>query len=157
MIKKLIEFLLPGMSVERKVGSVAEMQALAKEIAARLTGGEVILLEGELGVGKTTFTQGLAGALGVVDTITSPTFTLVSDYAVTSHPRVTLLVHVDLYRLEPNQAQRDPMVAEVLARGTEASRVTVIEWADRLEHPPQGQHISFRHGQHSQERIVTVS
>ena len=60
--------------------SAEETFALAKRVADKLKGGEIILLNGDLGAGKTTFTKGLARALGVKGTVTSPTFTYVKEY-----------------------------------------------------------------------------
>ena len=81
--------------------SIQDTEALAARIAATLRGGEVILLEGELGAGKTAFVKGLAKALGVTDTVTSPTFTLLNEYQGT---RLTLY-HFDLYRLAEGEAE----------------------------------------------------
>jgi tRNA threonylcarbamoyladenosine biosynthesis protein TsaE len=79
---------------------------------------------GDLGAGKTTFTQGLAAGLGVTDPVTSPTFTLVRAYPGTG-PVATLL-HADLYRLDRLQDVVDLGLAEML----EDDSVAVIEWGD---------------------------
>ena len=73
--------------------SVDDTYALAQMIADRLGGGEAILLNGDLGAGKTTFTKGLAKALGVSETVTSPTFTFMKEYS----GRLSLY-HFDMYR-----------------------------------------------------------
>ena len=78
----------------RDVETVEETWALAREIASTLKPGDVLCLEGDLGAGKTTFTQGLAKALGVPGRVTSPTFCIVQE-----HLGPVLLVHMDLYRL----------------------------------------------------------
>ena len=85
----------------REVHSVEETWALAKEVAATLRPGDVVCLEGDLGAGKTTFTQGLAKALGVEGRVTSPTFCIVQEHRAKSPApgRPGLLVHMDLYRL----------------------------------------------------------
>lgn len=133
------------------------MHRFAREIAAGLTGGDILLLSGELGAGKTTFTQGVAAALGVADDLTSPTFTIVSDYLVRTHPTITTLVHVDLYRLASAQVAGDAMIGEVIETAPRPHQVTIIEWADRLPHvPATGQRLEFAHGRTSQERVVTV-
>lgn len=138
------------------VRSVAQMQEFAAEVARELRGGEVLLLCGELGSGKTTFVQGLARALGVAEPVTSPSFTIAAEYPVESHETITRLVHVDLYRLDARASTRDPAVADVLESVSEAGRLTVIEWADRLGEafPAGAQRIYFRHGRRPSERVV---
>ena len=78
--------------------SVEETYALAKSIADKLKGGEVILLNGDLGAGKTTFTKGLAKALEVDDVVTSPTFTFMKEYL----GRLPLY-HFDMYRVSDEE------------------------------------------------------
>ncbi|HET6794881.1 MAG TPA: tRNA (adenosine(37)-N6)-threonylcarbamoyltransferase complex ATPase subunit type 1 TsaE, partial [Acidimicrobiales bacterium] len=73
--------------------SVEETRALAAEVAALAVAGDVVLLSGDLGSGKTVFVQGFAAALGVSETVTSPTFTLVHSYS----GRIPV-VHCDVYR-----------------------------------------------------------
>lgn len=81
--------------------NIRETNALAASFASRLQGGEVILLEGELGAGKTAFVKGLAKALGVAEVVTSPTFTLLNEYQGTR----LKLFHFDLYRLAEGEAE----------------------------------------------------
>jgi len=111
-----------------------------------LRGGELLLLDGQLGTGKTTFTQGLARGMGIAEIVSSPTFTLLKEYhrhpvpvtqpgqdtlpAQTSQQRSGLtLYHFDLYRLE------DP--EEIIDLGFEdyfnSSGVSVVEWADKAD------------------------
>ena len=78
-----------------EVGSVEETWALARRLAAELKPGDVVCLEGDLGAGKTTFSPGLAAALGAKRAVTSPTFCLVVEHPTEKF----LLVHMDLYRL----------------------------------------------------------
>jgi tRNA threonylcarbamoyladenosine biosynthesis protein TsaE len=95
-------------------------EALGATVAGRIEAGDVILLTGELGAGKTTFTQGLAAGLGVTDAVVSPTFTITREY----QGRLRL-VHVDLYRLDRAQ--------EVLDLGLEDvadDAVLVVEWGE---------------------------
>jgi tRNA threonylcarbamoyladenosine biosynthesis protein TsaE len=99
-----------------------ETAAVGERLGARLAAGDVVLLYGDLGAGKTAFVRGLARGLGAPpDDVSSPTFTLVQEY----HGRVTLY-HVDLYRLEPNEV--DDLGLEELVLG---DGVVAIEWAER--------------------------
>ena len=94
-------------------------------LASRLAPDGVLLLSGDLGAGKTVLTQGLAEGLGLDPAeVQSPTFTLVREHAA---PGGTRLVHVDLYRLEPDEAL-DVGIEELLA----GPGVKVVEWAERL-------------------------
>ncbi len=118
----------PEWTASYDVGSAADLQALAAGLAPRLRAGDLLVLSGELGAGKTTFTQGLGRGLAVEDWIISPTFVLVRQ-----HPSVgdgPGLVHVDAYRLESAAA-----VDDLDLEATMAANVTVVEWgAGRVEH-----------------------
>lgn len=112
------------LSDELEVGSHADMQAFGRDFAARLAEGDVVLLHGDLGAGKTTLTQGIAAGLGVRDAVQSPTFTLVQEH----QGRSLKLYHLDLYRLD------DPSELESMGYETylePADGVTVIEWPER--------------------------
>jgi tRNA threonylcarbamoyladenosine biosynthesis protein TsaE len=107
--------------------SEADTAALARELAANLKAGDVLLLSGNLGAGKTAFVRGLAEGLGIdPDEVSSPTFTLVHEYRA---GRLTLY-HVDLYRLD-RAATQDLGLEEMGV----ADGVLAIEWPDRLTHP----------------------
>ena len=99
---------------------VADTEALAARIAEGLRGGEVIVLAGELGAGKTAFTKGLAKALGVSEPVVSPTFTMVKEY----RGRSLKLFHFDLYRIEHAEELYELGLDEYFADDA----VTVIEW-----------------------------
>lgn len=133
------------------VKSAEEMHTLAESIAKKLEGGEVLLLTGPLGAGKTTFVQGLAKALGVQEQVTSPTFTVVGEYKL---PKRKTLVHVDLYRLAET-APSDPAVLDVLEQAGDPGRITVIEWAEFLPNM-SGRKIVFDYGDAIDERVVTI-
>jgi tRNA threonylcarbamoyladenosine biosynthesis protein TsaE len=106
--------------------SEEETQNVARELAGALKAGDVLLLSGELGSGKTTFVRGLAQGLGVnPDDVSSPTFTIVHEYR---GGRLTLY-HADLYRLE--KAATDDLGLEELGVH---DGVLAIEWPDRLTH-----------------------
>jgi tRNA threonylcarbamoyladenosine biosynthesis protein TsaE len=110
--------------------SAAETQAAGADLAARLQGGDVLLLRGDLGAGKTTFTQGIARGLGVRGAVQSPTFTLIAEYDAPRLGRSGQLVHIDLYRLG-GAAQLDSIgLDEYLDRD---DCVVVIEWPDRAD------------------------
>ncbi len=126
--------------------SPEETKALAQEIAQGLEPGEVILLEGDLGAGKTTFIQGLAEGLGVPEDyyVSSPTFALINEYP----GRITLF-HVDLYRLEPKEVE-DLGLEDLLDQG-----VIAIEWAERLPFSfPKGLRIRIEILDQNRRRVV---
>lgn len=106
------------------VKNVEETYALAKRIADTLQGGEVILLNGDLGAGKTTFTKGLAKALGIEDEVTSPTFTILNVY---EDGRLKLN-HLDMYRVD----SADELAELGIEDCFDDESVTVIEW-NKLE------------------------
>jgi tRNA threonylcarbamoyladenosine biosynthesis protein TsaE len=106
-----------------------ETASAGERLARSLSPGDVILLYGELGAGKTAFVRGLArGIGGQPDEVSSPTFTLIQEYA---SPRGTLY-HVDLYRLEPGEV--DDLGLEELAGG---DGIVAIEWAERWRGRPE--------------------
>jgi tRNA threonylcarbamoyladenosine biosynthesis protein TsaE len=112
--------------VVRTTQSESETVDVARELAATLEPGTILLLSGELGAGKTAFVRGLAAGLGIdAEEVSSPTFTLVHEYR---GGRLTLY-HVDLYRL---------VTATTEELGLEERRVSdgvlAIEWPDRLDH-----------------------
>jgi tRNA threonylcarbamoyladenosine biosynthesis protein TsaE len=99
-----------------------ETRALAAALAPLLADGDLLVLSGDLGAGKTCFTQGLGAALGVRERITSPTFTLLVE-----HEGRLALHHLDAYRLSGIEDAADLDLPGLLETG-----VTVIEWGDRL-------------------------
>ena len=103
--------------------SDAETEAAAERLAGRLRPGDLLLLEGPLGAGKTTFVRGLARGLGVEGSVQSPTFQLLR-----RHAGSPALVHVDLYRLAETAELADLGLEEQLE-----DAVVVIEWGDRLD------------------------
>lgn len=104
------------------------IDAVAKEILETLSSGDVVLLSGDLGAGKTTFTQALARVLGVKQQITSPTFTIMNLYE-TPHPSITQLCHIDTYRLE-SPKDFDPIGMQDFF-GTPGT-LCVVEWPEHL-------------------------
>ena len=133
---------------EFQVGSVEETWALAKELAKELKPGDIVCLEGDLGAGKTTFTQGLAAALGVPGRVTSPTFCIVQEH---QSPDV-LLVHMDLYRLHGEEDVEAIGWEDYLARGA----IFAIEWPERAGSliPSTAHRVVFRHLGEENRRIA---
>jgi tRNA threonylcarbamoyladenosine biosynthesis protein TsaE len=106
-----------------RTGSVDETRALAASMAPSVLPGDLLLLAGDLGAGKTAFVQGLGRAMGVTEPITSPTFTLAQRYD--SDP---ILHHLDVYRLSQLNEVLDLGLGELLDDGG----VVVIEWGDAV-------------------------
>lgn len=111
--------------------------SLAAHLATVLRPGDLLLLEGDLGAGKTTFTQGLGRALGVTDAVTSPTFVLMNVYPT---PAGFDLVHVDVYRLDRLSEVVDLALPEMLDDGA----VVVVEWGERAAAALGGDHLRIR-------------
>ncbi|MEZ4180573.1 MAG: tRNA (adenosine(37)-N6)-threonylcarbamoyltransferase complex ATPase subunit type 1 TsaE [Candidatus Doudnabacteria bacterium] len=113
---------------------LSEVKEVAQNLALNLKGGEVIALNGQLGSGKTTFTQHLGKALGVVSQITSPTFVLMQEYPVSKHPTIKWLYHLDLYRLSDFTELKALDIEQIWQQ---PQTITIIEWADKFaEHLP---------------------
>jgi tRNA threonylcarbamoyladenosine biosynthesis protein TsaE len=122
--------------------------ALGRELAATLAAGDVLLLYGDLGAGKTAFVRGLAEGLGVDrGEVSSPTFTLIQEYRGGRLP----LFHVDLYRIDDAREFDELGLDEIAEDG-----VLAIEWADKYPRPPaHAVRVSITHAGES-ERTVTV-
>ncbi len=112
------------MTIAHLTRSEEETTSAGRELAAALSAGDVVLLYGDLGAGKTAFVKGLAEGLGgPSDAVTSPTFTLVQEYR---GGRLTLF-HVDLYRLDDPREVDDLGLDEIAEDG-----VLAVEWAEKL-------------------------
>jgi tRNA threonylcarbamoyladenosine biosynthesis protein TsaE len=113
----------PSLGVDVISHSLDQTRRIGQRLAALLRPGDLILLEGPFGAGKTTFTQGIARGLGIESGyITSPTFTLINEYAAPLP-----LYHVDLYRLDDAAQALDLGLHEYIG----GPGVTVIEWPER--------------------------
>ena len=118
-----------------------------------LSAGTVILLEGDLGSGKTTLVQGLGEGLGIIETIDSPTFTLINEYLDGRLP----LYHVDLYRLQWQEAAS--LYLEAYWQGIEFPLgIMAIEWAERLPYPPNNPlKISLQYGTEKGRQVIIAA
>jgi tRNA threonylcarbamoyladenosine biosynthesis protein TsaE len=129
--------------------SAAQTQRMGMRLGELLQGGELILLDGQLGTGKTTFTQGLALGMGITENINSPTFTLLKEYAGRLRPGAQpgaqpcmgpALYHFDLYRLDNAE--------EIVDLGFEdyfySTGVCVVEWAEKADSYWPAEHLNVR-------------
>lgn len=106
---------------------LSKAESAAKKIAKTIKGGEVFALIGELGSGKTTFTKALGKALGIRQTISSPTFVMMQQFEI---PKSKLfLYHLDLYRTKSFREVKSLGITEWWGH---PQTVTVIEWADKI-------------------------
>ena len=129
--------------------SAEETQALGRRLGARLEAGDLVLLQGELGSGKTMLTQGIAWGAGVTGYAHSPTFVLVHEYA----GRIPLY-HVDLYRIDGGLFEvQDLGIDEMLERGA-----CVVEWAERASEVFPSGHLAVRlvQGDGPDDRTITI-
>lgn len=124
--------------------SEAETIAIGRALGARLRAGDVVLLRGALGAGKTVFVRGLAEGLGCdPGSVTSPTFTIVQEYR-----GGTRLQHADLYRLSPLEVEElalDELVEDA---------VLAVEWPDRWADPPPATVVSLERA--GEGRRITI-
>ena len=132
-----------------QVNGVEETWAVARAFAAELRPGDVVCLEGDLGAGKTTFTQGLAASLGAKRAVTSPTFCLVVEHPTDRF----LLVHMDLYRLHDADDVLTIGWEDYLSRGA----VLFVEWPDRAGDliPASAWHVSLALGEDEERRTIS--
>src|SRR5438552_3548032 len=134
----------------RTTKSANETRRFAACLARRLRAGDVVLLHGDLGAGKTTFVQGLAAGLGVRTPVTSPTFTLIHEYAAGGVD----LFHFDPYRLAGTGDIADLGFEDYLARGG----IIVVEWGERLGEftPPERLDVHIEVGE-AETRSITLT
>jgi tRNA threonylcarbamoyladenosine biosynthesis protein TsaE len=133
---------------EHQTRSEADTANIGRELASTLRAGDVVLLYGDLGAGKTAFTKGLAEGLGVSrDEVSSPTFTLMQEYRGGRLP----LFHVDLYRLNDPREIEDLGLDEIAADG-----VLAIEWAEKLPGRLKASHSVEVHLAHGDGDMRTI-
>lgn len=138
------------MKLELRTDSVDSTRALGAALAGLARPGDLLLLSGDLGAGKTAFTQGFGRGLGVLEQITSPTFTLAREYDGGRLP----LHHLDVYRLEQMDEVFDVGLPEMLDEGG----VTVIEWGDAIVPalPSDYLELRFSFGAGDDDRVVLL-
>ena len=133
----------------RMINSVTEMEELGSRIGAKLKAGDVVLLRGELGAGKTALTRGIGSALGITE-VSSPTFVISRIY-----PGTIPLVHVDAYRLMGSElaAFDDLDLDSRIPRS-----ITVVEWGDGFVERIVDQFITvdIKLGDSGEQRIVSI-
>ena len=132
--------------ISGRTKSPDDTRELAGALASLAHPGDLVLLAGELGAGKTTFTQGFARALGVTDQVTSPTFTLMNEY----EGRDLRVVHADVYRLDRMQEIVDLGLTEEV----DDHSVALVEWGDVAEPvlPPDFLEVRISYGDAEDER-----
>ena len=153
MASSIAEENTPAVVEQVQAETAQRTQAVARGLGERLRAGDLVILSGELGAGKTTFTQGLAEGLGVRGPITSPTFVIAR-----VHPSLTgraPLVHVDAYRLGS--------LAELDDQDLDASvedSVTVVEWGEGKAEVLAGERLEVRIERPSGDddaRVITIT
>ena len=131
-----------------KTNTAEETIELGRKIGRLLTKGDVIAMQGTLAAGKTTITKGIAESLGVTDTITSPTFCLISEYSAKMP-----LYHMDVYRLDGGE--------DFINLGTDdmiyGDGVSIIEWSEKImDELPKKTIILKLEPQEDGSRIITI-
>lgn len=130
--------------------SPEETEQLGEQLGRTLRPGSVVAYRGDLGMGKTAFTRGLARGLGCTCRVTSPTFTIVNEYS-----GALPLFHFDMYRLDSSDELFDIGWEDYLSRGG----VCAVEWSERVEDalPEDTLWVSFARGDGENDRIITVT
>ncbi|MBU1179369.1 tRNA (adenosine(37)-N6)-threonylcarbamoyltransferase complex ATPase subunit type 1 TsaE, partial [Patescibacteria group bacterium] len=127
-------------------------------------GGEMILLYGDLGAGKTVFVKGLAKALGIVETVKSPTFNILKCYDIPKNKNYSLLTthysllcHIDAYRLESVEELLDIGIEDYI----DEKNIIIVEWADRVRGIEKLAEkvikIKIEHGKKEEERGIEIN
>ena len=142
--------------------SAEETRALARELAGALQIGDLVLLAGELGAGKTVFIQGLAEAFKIKEPVKSPTFVLFRKLEIPrpkfnffKKRKIKQLIHVDAYRLKSAGEFEEIGLEEYLGK---KDTVVIIEWADRAEEilPDEAIMIYFKQGVEESWRVIKI-
>ncbi len=138
------------MPVQVRTASPAQTRQVAATVAEASRPGDLVLLSGELGAGKTAFVQGFGAALGVTERITSPTFTIAQRYDGRRPVH-----HLDVYRLEQLDEVADLGLGELLDDGG----VVLIEWGDAIVAALPGDHleVSITFGDGDDDRVLRLA
>lgn len=120
------------------INNLKQTEKLAKKFAKLLVGGEVVLLDGDLGAGKTTFTKYILKALGVKDNITSPTFTLMHEYKTKKFN----IYHFDMYRLDNANEVLNLGLEEYLFANSKS--IAFVEWSEKIKDLLKGKFIKIK-------------
>lgn len=139
-----------------KSKSTQETMKLGESLAPFLRPGDVILLDGGLGAGKTHFVKGLAKGLGVTADVTSPTFTILNNYPLDSTGRtITHLNHYDVYRVHDEEEILDLGFEETIY----GSDISVIEWSSLIPGilPEEALKVTLASGETMDERIIIMT
>ena len=129
--------------------SVEETEKIGAELAGRLLAGTIVAFTGDLGAGKTAFVRGMARGLGIDERVTSPTFTIVNEYAGGEKP----LFHFDLYRLYDADELFDIGWEDYLARGG----ICAVEWSERAAEAMENCiRVDIIRGESDNQRIIKI-
>lgn len=120
------------------VNNLKDTQKLAKSFAKTLRGGEVVLLGGDLGAGKTTFTKCVLGCLGVKDDITSPTFTIMREYK----GKRFKIYHFDMYRMSSGMEAKEFGMEDYIYN-KDNNAIVFIEWPDNIKDILSGEFVKI--------------
>ncbi|MBV9312142.1 MAG: tRNA (adenosine(37)-N6)-threonylcarbamoyltransferase complex ATPase subunit type 1 TsaE [Pseudonocardia sp.] len=138
--------------LELELPTPADTEALGERIGAELSAGDVVLLSGPLGAGKTVLARGIGRGLGVLGAITSPTFVLAREHPPAPGGRGVTLVHVDAYRLG-GRAELDDLDLDTDLR----EAAVVVEWGEGLAEALAGRHLLVRLRRRDDDsRVATV-
>ena len=137
--------------MEYRTQSPDQTGQLGHRLAQLLQPGMVVAFTGDLGAGKTAFTQGIARGLGITDRVTSPTFTIVNEYEGGRLP----LFHFDMYRLSSSDDLFDIGWEDYLARGG----VCVVEWSEIVDDALEDDciRVDIRRGDGPDSRVITIT
>src|SRR3989338_8137336 len=138
--------------------SQSETEVFGKKLSAKLNGGDILLLSGELGAGKTSLVKGIAKGLGIKHEITSPTFTLMNVYKLrTENSELRTLIHIDTYRLKDEKELLEIGVEDYLGK---PNTICVIEWPEKISNLLKNyktKNIALEHGKNPKQRKIRIS
>jgi len=140
--------ILDPFSLEFFSRSAEQTRRIGTRLGSTLNFGDVVCLSGDLGSGKTTFTQGIAKGWGSLDIVTSPTFVIVNQY---QKPEGTILFHMDAYRLENSEEAFNLDIENMISNGA-----LIVEWPERIKEALPEEHlwIDLTWVDESQRRMV---